>query len=219
MNRLVDFLKSRTPDERMGLKTLVDASSLRSEDIADSLRWKASTVLEYYLQEPLTYYQVVQRVARRLKIRADDGNPVEDLEQAIALKVFETMWEKMSDTQKAEFERQVHEMAEDMDDDFNWFSGGSVAAAILAGKMAGFGVYLAASSALSVVSTGLGLTLPFVFYTSVSRVISTILGPVGWLGAGLLTAYQISGPDWQRITSAVLYISMLRNPPLAQTPT
>ncbi|HCN77930.1 MAG TPA: hypothetical protein DIT13_12150 [Verrucomicrobiales bacterium] len=213
MNRLIEFLKSRSPDERMGLKTIVEADSLRSVDIADALRWKASTLLEYHFQQPLTYYQVVQRVARRLEIRADDGDTVEELEKQICSKVFETMWNKMSDAEKQEFEKKIKEAAKENDDNINWVSGGSVAAAIIAGKMSGFAIYIAASTALSVLSTGLGLSLPFVAYTTVSRVISTVLGPVGWIGAGLLTAYQISGPAWQRVTSAVAYISMLRNTP------
>ena len=59
----------------------------------------------------------------------------------------------------------------------------------------------------------LSLTLPFVAYTAVTRAISVVLGPVGWLGAGLLTLHQLTGPNWQKTTNAIVYISMLRNAP------
>jgi uncharacterized membrane protein YhiD involved in acid resistance len=58
--------------------------------------------------------------------------------------------------------------------------------AIGAAQLSGFGIYLLASSTLGAITSVLGLTLPFAFYTGMSSVISFVIGPVGFLVMGVL---------------------------------
>jgi len=37
-----------------------------------------------------------------------------------------------------------------------------------------------------------------------------ILGPVGWVGTGIFAIWKITGPNYQKLIPAVLYLAMLR---------
>ena len=50
-------------------------------------------------------------------------------------------------------------------------------------EAAGFSLYTASSTALSMVSGGLGMTLPFAAYTGLSTILSIVTGPAGWIAA------------------------------------
>ena len=78
-------------------------------------------------------------------------------------------------------------------------------------EISGFGVYLLASTVLGSLTNVLGITLPFSVYTGMSQMIALILEPVGWttLAGGIL--FTLNQPNWNRLTLAVVYISMLRN--------
>ncbi|MBU7587572.1 MAG: hypothetical protein KAF91_32910, partial [Nostoc sp. TH1S01] len=54
------------------------------------------------------------------------------------------------------------------------------------------------------------LNLPFVAYTTMSSTIAVIIGPVGWIGAGLFTAWQLTSPNYKRLIPAIIYICALR---------
>lgn len=78
-------------------------------------------------------------------------------------------------------------------------------------EISGFGAYLLASTVLGSLTNVLGITLPFAVYTGMSQMIALILEPVGWttLAGGIL--FTLNQPNWNRLTLAVVYISMLRN--------
>ena len=79
------------------------------------------------------------------------------------------------------------------------------------GKMSGFGVYLLASTVLGSLTSALGITLPFAVYVGMSQAIALILGPVGWAALAGSTLFMLNQPNWNRLTLAVVYISVLRN--------
>jgi len=52
-------------------------------------------------------------------------------------------------------------------------------------QASGFGVYLASTTALGFLTHAVGVTLPFAVYTGMTSTIAFLIGPVGWLTAGL----------------------------------
>jgi uncharacterized protein YaaW (UPF0174 family) len=38
-----------------------------------------------------------------------------------------------------------------------------------------------------------------------------IIGPVGWIGTGLLTLFTLGGREYKKLIPAIIYMSMLRN--------
>lgn len=73
-------------------------------------------------------------------------------------------------------------------------------------QASGFGTYLAATTALGFLTHAVGLTLPFVVYTGLTSTIAFVIGPAGWLSAGLWGAWKLTGPNWPKIIPALVYI-------------
>ena len=70
--------------------------------------------------------------------------------------------------------------------DKNQISSLSGITALGAAQLSGFGVYLLASSTVGAITSVLGITLPFAFYTGMYSVISFVIGPVGFLVMGVM---------------------------------
>lgn len=79
-------------------------------------------------------------------------------------------------------------------------------AALGAANATGFGVYMASTTALGFVTHAVGVTLPFAVYTSLTSTIAVVLGPIGWLSAGLWGAWRLTSPEWKKIVSGLIYI-------------
>jgi uncharacterized protein YaaW (UPF0174 family) len=43
-----------------------------------------------------------------------------------------------------------------------------------------------------------------------SSAIAVIIGPVGWLGAGLFAIWKLTDANYKRLIPAILYVSALR---------
>lgn len=87
----------------------------------------------------------------------------------------------------------------------------TIPALLAAGNLGGFGVYIAASTSLAAVGSAIGITFPFVAYTTLSRAISIALGPVGWIAAGLYAINKLAGPNDKKLVPAIVYIAGLRS--------
>ena len=77
--------------------------------------------------------------------------------------------------------------------------------------ISGFGVYLMASTVLGGLTSVLGITLPFAVYMGMSQMIALAIGPVGWLALFGGLAFTLNQPNWQRLTLAVVYASVIRH--------
>lgn len=130
----------------------------------------------------------------------------QEIEAAVVTKLFQNMLEQFSPEQR---QRLVMEMQRANDDPHleSLLLGSGV---MTVAKMSGFGVYLLASSVLGGLTNALGVTLPFAIYMGMSQTIALVLGPVGWaaLAGGIL--FTLNQPNWNRLTLAVVYVSMLR---------
>ena len=77
-------------------------------------------------------------------------------------------------------------------------------------QASGFGVYLAATTALGFTTSAIGITLPFAAYTGLSSTIAFVIGPAGWLAAGLWGAWKVTQAEWKKLVPVVLYIASTR---------
>lgn len=86
--------------------------------------------------------------------------------------------------------------------------------AMSAAQASGFGVYLFATTALGTLTSALGVTLPFLVYTGLTKLIAIVIGPVGWSALGFSVFWKLSGPNWKRILPASMYILSLKTRPV-----
>lgn len=73
-------------------------------------------------------------------------------------------------------------------------------------QASGFGVYIASTTALGFLTQAIGVTLPFVAYTGLTSTISFLIGPVGWLGAGLWGGWKLIQSNWKKLLPAIVCI-------------
>ena len=204
------ILAKATPEERSALKKILEAESRRPKHIYEGFWWQSQSTFDYYLEESgPSYSKIVCQVAEKLEIE-HFGVKLEDIEIEIARKVFQTAWEKMTPEQRLELEDKLQEVTQEFDKGGELLGSASIFAALIAAKLSGFGVYLLASTALGTLTSIIGVTLPFAVYTTMSTAIGVILGPVGWIGAGLFAIWCLTGANYEKLIPAILYVSALR---------
>lgn len=138
------------------------------------------------------------------------SDDIKKLETRIVYKVFAETTEKLSPSALAQFE---HTILRNTDDNY-WASivkSGGLMTTLLAGRAAGFGLYIAASSGLAALTNGLGFTMAFSTYSSMSTALAYVFGPVGIGAAGAWTAWHTMKPRPKKALPLVLYIALLRS--------
>ena len=198
-----------TPKECHALAEILDASSPHPKHIVEAFWWNCQSIFGYLAGSEPSYSQIVCQVAEKLDIDYFGLN-AEDLEGQIAQKVLETVWENMTPEQKVKIEDELRRTAQKFDKGGTLAGSASIFAALTGAQLSGFGIYLAASTALGTLTGVIGVTLPFAVYTTMSSAIAVIIGPVGWIGAGLFTIWKLTGANYKRLIPAILYVSALR---------
>lgn len=203
------ILAKAKPMELGALAEILKAESLRPDHIVEAFWWNCQSVFGYVGGSEPSYSRIVCQVAEKLGIE-HFGVKVEDLEVEIARKVFQTVWEKMTPDQKMAMEAELRRAAQEFDKSGALAESTSIFTALTAAQLSGFGVYLLASTALGTLTSVIGITLPFAVYTTMSSAIAVIIGPVGWIGAGLFAIWKLTGANYKRLIPAILYVSALR---------
>ena len=72
------------------------------------------------------------------------------------------------------------------------------AASMVAGKLSGFGIYLATTTGLGAISSAIGVTFPWAVYQGATTVLGVMLGPIGWAlaGAGVVASGMVFLSQW-----------------------
>ena len=133
-------------------------------------------------QKPLNYNQFVEKIAIVNNEKIDFSLGIVNAEKDLYLKLFQQEFEKLTDEEKDNIYKELEKAGLDKSQ-IKSLSGLS---ALGAAQLSGFGIYLLASSTLGAITSVLGITLPFAFYTGMSSVISFVIGPVGFLVMGVL---------------------------------
>lgn len=156
-----------------------------------------------------TYEELVYGLSRQLGVFVQ-GSSLVETEKYVSHAIIIRALTKMKPAERSKFfEAQI--------DVSGILGGGSGLAAHLRGPLtslaalgaanaAGFSLYLASTTALGFVTHAVGVTLPFAIYTGMTSTIAFLIGPVGWLAAGSWLAWRVTGPDWGKLTPAIIYL-------------
>ncbi len=193
------------------INTPIDEARLK---IINELNYRGSNKIKFLYNKALggntnTYKSLLLLVGNDLKVEITDSSNVDEIEEKIVMRVLHDTVQKLSDKARAELEEKLKKIDSSVINKEAITSGGALAA-ILGLKASGFGVYIAASSALGALTNGLGISLAFSTYTTMSTLIAGILGPIGIGTAviGLLASLSIAEP--KKTLPAVVYIAMIR---------
>ncbi len=214
MQELKDLLYRTSAEKLKGLADILEASDSTVNAIADKFCCQSQNLGEFFWgvfsgKQP-SYKEIVQQTARQLGISYRNYETSSEIEVKIAQHVMETVWENMTPEQRQQMDAELKATAAKYDKGAELLSNVSIFGALTAAKLSGFGVYLLASTTLGAITGVIGITLPFVIYTSMSTMLAVVIGPVGWLGAGLFAFWNMTGPNYKKLVPAILYVCMLR---------
>jgi uncharacterized protein YaaW (UPF0174 family) len=207
---VIRLLRLKSPDKLEGLAKILGTSN-NLESIIDAILKNSQHSITHLLSIEPSYLKIVSQTANKLKIKISTTASPQEIETAIAQKVLTAMWKKMTPEQKERLDEELQKIAQRFDKANVLLGDGSILAILATAQLSGFGIYLAATTALGALTTTLGITLPFTVYTTMTSAIGLIIGPVGWIGLGFLAAWQLNGPNHNRIVQAILYIRILRS--------
>jgi len=154
------------------------------------------------------YREIVGNVAGRLKVAAERGAGVGEIEAQILLKVLEQSWEKMSREQrKALLEAILPETG--VTDLPREFPLTLVQAAVIAGGgLAAYQLSLIVAGAISRATLQRGIS--FVTSAVLTRWAAVLAGAVGLGLTAVWALFEVMGPAYRVIIPCVLHIAMLR---------
>lgn len=202
---LYSILKSSESKDLETLQVILDCKSCNRDDTLDKLIGYSTGLFE--ISELNSYNQILEKITKKLDIKGNFTSSKE-YERAISVKVLEAALSKMNEEQKKKLEVDIIKISK-TEKGINYKAGVALAT-LTAANVSGFGVYLLATTSLSTLSGIIGITLPFVAYTTLTSAISLIIGPVGWIGLGAFTLWKMSETNYNKLILAVIYIHWLR---------
>lgn len=179
MKALENLFELLNEEEKLPLYKLLGIDKQNNEAIIIKLS-KAILPVGGIFQSKLTYRTLLEKLAKHHDINIDTKQSEVEIEKQIFISLFQNEYAKMTDEEKEEFLTNLSSNGLDS----NQIKSLTAIASMSAAQASGFGVYLLASSTVGAITSFLGITLPFAFYASMSKVISVIIGPIGFLVMG-----------------------------------
>ncbi|MDP2089478.1 MAG: hypothetical protein Q8J84_08775 [Flavobacteriaceae bacterium] len=163
-------------------------------------------------QRQLTYNEILDKLIKKKNISSFSNDSIHQKEEKILLYKFKKILENLTPEEKIKFDKEVlkysneHGISKEQVLSINAISTLTIA------NLSGFGLYLMASTVVGGLTSVLGITLPFVFYTSMSSVLSIITGPVGWtVGLGYI-AYSFRNDNFESASNKIYnYTKSIKN--------
>jgi len=170
------------------------------------------------------YKEIVEGTAKKLKI-SFDGLDEEKIEEKILKRVLEITkeniikekgqdaWDDIEKEAEMKFREQVErgEIKGINVADLANLRGPALFAAILAGRFAGFGLYMFANQIFFAVARFFGLSIGVaVAGPIIGRVLAMLLGPFGWAIAAIMVAYDLGKTNWKKIIPIVVLTATYR---------
>lgn len=180
------------------------AEALKIEDLQalDSLTITGLTIQE--MDQRLLNPSIAPEVTRVWRKALEDH--VLKTERGIILKFIDDAYKRMTPEQREKVDRQVMEVAAKLPGkDFKGI--GSSAGLLLVANAGGFATYMMLSTVISTLTGGLA---SFGIYTAASTALSVVLGPIGWTALGVASAYKLSAPNHQKTLNSIVAISMIK---------
>ena len=215
MKKLKKFLKKIELEERLSLAEILEAESAKPKHITQKMQSLYLSVFGQLFELDPSYREILEKVADKLKIEIKENEfydelSVKELEVKITQHVFQAGLEQMTDEQRDEFEKELTRVCGEFGKSGEVASSAGVLAALGAAQLSGFGVYLLATSTLGALTGAVGLTLPFAAYTAMSSTIAVVIGPVGWISAGLFAVWKLTGTNYKKLVPAIVFITAAR---------
>lgn len=151
----------------------------------------------------VSYKDILFKVAEKLEIKFDQEMSISELQEKITQKTFSDIIENLSIEQKKELEEKLLNEAKTLGIDIG---SSSIFTLLAAGSLSGFAPYLLVTTTVGLLSSIIGVTLPFGIYTALTSGLSYLLGPVGWVGASIFAISRYKKMNMKKLVPAIVLI-------------
>ena len=179
-NSLINLL---SPEQRKVFLTLLNKKNSTSLDLLKELN-KLISSFGGFFSEQKSYKQILEKICEKKGIKNMRSNSVYEIEQLILENKFNAIYNSLNEEDKKKFDQEIQKIALQRGLSTDQAKSISAIGTLAGANLAGFGLYIMASTVVGGITSAIGLTLPFAVYTGMSSVLSVITGPVGWI-AGL----------------------------------
>ena len=179
-NSLINLL---SPEQRKVFLTLLNKKNSTSLDLLKELN-KLISSFGGFFSEQKSYKQILEKICEKKGIKNMRSNSVYEIEQLILENKFNAIYNSLNEEDKKKFDQEIQKIALQRGLSTDQAKSISAIGTLAGANLAGFGLYIMASTVVGGLTSAIGLTLPFAFYTGMSSVLSIVTGPVGWI-AGL----------------------------------
>lgn len=181
MKSIDNLLSEMTIEQKAPIVKILGLKSNDNNLITEKLS-KILLPAKGLFQSPLNYNEFLLKIAKANNEEVDFTLGDIKAETDLYIKLFQQEFEKLSQNEKDKIYLELEKAGLDK----NQIASLSGISALGAAQLSGIGVYLLASSTVGAITSVLGITLPFAFYTGMSSVISFVIGPVGFLVMGVM---------------------------------
>ncbi len=214
MNELRVLLSESSTEDRANLAKLTDAGF---GDSVESLTGhfvylRAGTFGQ--MVWPGDYKQLVTDVADHVQIdwsnllggRTWHELTTAEIEGEVVATVFSRIFDQLPIEERRRLAVEIGNLSRDPGLTAHLMAGGTM----LVSQLSGFQVYVLATTVIGAMTNALGIALPFVFYTTLSKGIAILIGPIGWAALGLAVLFKLNQPNWKKLLLGVVYVATLR---------
>ena len=217
-NNLIELrtlLDKASPEDRANLAKVIDAGLGDSPKLlCDHIRFLRAGVIGQFIDGG-DYKKLVTDVADHIQIdwagllhgRQWGDLSATEIEDAIVVKALQKILGQLSDEDRRRLAEELGKETKDPGIVAELLCGG----AIILGRLSGFQIYILATTAVRALTSALGITLPFVIYTAVTRGLRIVLGPIGWVLLGVSVLLNLNQANWSRLVPGIVYVSYIRH--------
>ena len=171
------------------------------------------------------YRIIVEATAKKLNVHYEKSMSLEQIEENILLEILEIAkktiikehgkeaWNEIVQQAEAEIRESIAKGQIKGDEALRLkaLSSGSIFAALIAGKLAGFSLYIVVNQLVFAIARYLGIPLTVGLAGPIlGKTLAILLGPVGWLLGGIFTLIQIGDTSWKKVIPGIVIVAIYR---------
>ena len=171
------------------------------------------------------YSELVKGTAEKLDIKIKEHHSVAEIEDKIIIEVIDiakaqiikekglAAWKQIEHDTEQEITAMIDrgDMPPGVMEELKKTRGAALMAALYAGRLAGFVLYQVAAQTFFQIAKFLGLRIGVaVAGPIIGGVLAFLLGPAGWLLAGLTLLFDLGNTNWKKTIPAVVTVAVLR---------
>jgi len=203
------LLLRANPDELAGLAAILGERNCAVRSLTEALLKKSRSKLgSLFANRRPTYSDALDVVGDACELQRENLTDPE-FERALVDTIYVRALSEMSEDARREVISQAADLLHSSSSR-NYKKELIVGGGLAAAQASGFGVYMAASTALAATTSAVGITLPFAAYTGLAKVVSVAIGPIGWAALATWLVIKSDTPDIKRLTPSVLQVASVR---------